>query len=30
MAKINLIMILLPFVFMVHDYEEIIMGGSKN
>ena len=25
MAKINLIMILLPFVFMVHDYEEIIM-----
>ena len=25
MAKINLIMMLLPFVFMVHDYEEIIM-----
>ena len=25
MAKINLIMMLLPFVFMVHEYEEIIM-----
>ena len=25
MTKINLIMMLLPFVFMVHDYEEIIM-----
>ena len=25
MARINLIMILLPFVFMVHEYEEIIM-----
>lgn len=25
MARINLIMMLLPFVFMVHDYEEIIM-----
>ena len=25
MARINLIMMLLPFVFMVHEYEEIIM-----
>ena len=25
MTKINLIIMLLPFVFMVHDYEEIIM-----
>jgi len=25
MTKINLIMLLLPFVFMIHEYEEIIM-----
>ena len=25
MTRINLIMILLPFVFMIHEYEEIIM-----
>ena len=25
MTRINLIMMLLPFVFMVHEYEEIIM-----
>ena len=36
MARINLIMILLPFVFMIHEYEEIIMfkrgmtGIGKN
>ena len=36
MTRINLIMILLPFVFMIHEYEEIIMfkrwmtGIGKN
>ena len=25
MTKINLIMLLLPFVFMIYEYEEIIM-----
>ena len=36
MARINLIMIFLPFVFMIHEYEEIIMfkrwmtGIGKN
>ena len=36
MARINLILILLPFVFMIHEYEEIIMfkrwmtGIGKN